>query len=95
MTEFHPMPPDALISDRVASNVEQARAAVRGFLASETVEGAGIGGTAYGLVQAAGEWQDHVRGYRNRDTLLGRQLLKPQAVKARAVELAREIATSS
>ncbi len=90
VVEFIPKPTEAVISDRVARNVDEARAAVRAILASDTCKG--IDGTAYGLVQAAGEYLDHVRGYRNRDSLLGRQLLKPEPLKGRAVALARKVA---
>ncbi len=84
--EFIPMPPDGIVSDRVARNVEEARLAIREILASETTQP--VAHTAYGLVQAAGEYLDHVRSFRNRDSLLGRQLLKPQALKGRATKMA-------
>jgi len=90
VVEFIPKPVGDVISDRVVRNVDEARAAVRAILASDTCKG--IDGTAYGLVQAAGEYLDHVRGYRSRDTLLGRQLLKPEPLKGRAVSLARKVA---
>jgi phage/plasmid-like protein (TIGR03299 family) len=84
--EFIPMPPDGIVSDRVARNVEEARTAIREILASETT--APVAHTVYGLVQAAGEYLDHVRSFRNTDSLLGRQLLKPQALKGRATKMA-------
>jgi phage/plasmid-like protein (TIGR03299 family) len=87
--EFVPMPPDGLISARVARNVEEARGALRTILASDTT--APVAGTAYGLVQAAGEYLDHVRGYRNRDTYLGRTLLRPEPLKFKALSLVREV----
>jgi len=90
--EFIPDPPKGLISDRVAKNIEEARSAVRGFLASKTVEGAGVGGTAYGCVQAAGEYLDHTRKSRTWETRLNRCLLAPEPLKARAVKLALEAA---
>lgn len=91
--DFIPMPPKGIVSERVVANVEEARAAFRGLLASPTC--AGINETAYGLVQAAGEYLDHVRGARNNETVLGRQLLKPEPLKTRAVTLAREVALSA
>jgi hypothetical protein len=51
----------------------------------------GIAHTAYGLVQAAGEYLDHVRRYRNCDSHITRTLLKPEPLKAKAVQLAREV----
>jgi phage/plasmid-like protein (TIGR03299 family) len=92
ITEFIPMPPDGLVSDRVAKNVEEARAAVRAILASETT--APVADSVYGLVQAAGEYLDHVRASRSWETRLGRTLLRPEPLKARALTLAREVATN-
>lgn len=89
VTQFVPMPPEGLISDRVVANVEEARAQIRAILDGRTCEG--IGYTAYGLVQAAGEYLDHVRRYRSHATHLTRTLLKPEPLKAKAVQLAREV----
>jgi phage/plasmid-like protein (TIGR03299 family) len=91
--DFIPMPPETLITDRVARNVEQARAAVRGILASPTTEG--IRGTAYELVQAGAEYADHLRGYRSRGTYLKRTMLAPEPLKARTLSLVREIVTAA
>jgi phage/plasmid-like protein (TIGR03299 family) len=91
--EFVPMPPDGIISDRVAANVEAARTAVREILASEST--AEVADTAYGLVMAATEYLDHVRGYRNRDSLLGRQLLNREPLKEKAAALAQEVALAA
>lgn len=91
--EFIPAPPEGLISDRVRNNIEEARGALRSILNdSPTTEG--IRGSAYGLVQAAGEYLDHVRRYRSTDTYLGRTLLRPEPLKAKAAQLAREVAVS-
>jgi phage/plasmid-like protein (TIGR03299 family) len=89
VTEFIPMPPEGIISDRVVDNVEEARKQIRAILDGVTCEG--IAYTAYGLVQAAGEYLDHVRRHRNRDTYVTRTLLKPEPLKAKAVQLAREV----
>lgn len=88
--EFVPMPPEGLISDRVIRNVETARQEIRTILASETT--AEVADSAYGLVMAATEYLDHVRGFRSRDTLLGRQLLGREPLKVKAATLAREVA---
>jgi phage/plasmid-like protein (TIGR03299 family) len=93
VTQFVPMPPEGLISDRVVANVEEARAQIRAILDGVTCEG--IGYTAYGLVQAAGEYLDHVRRHRNRATYLTRTLLKPEPLKAKAVQLAQEVVSAS
>lgn len=89
--EFIPLPPDGLVSDRVVNNVEKARTALRSIMRSRTVEA--IDGTAFGLVQAAGEYLDHYRGTKgNRlDSIYTRQLLKPEPLKHKAISLAREV----
>lgn len=94
VVEFIPMPPDALISDRVAKNVEQAREAVRGFLASPTIDGSGIRGTGYGLLQAGVEYLDWYRRTRNPSTRFDRQLLRPDRVKAETAALVLQVAAS-
>jgi len=94
LREFIPEPPDGIISDRVAKNIQEARAAVDLFLNSTTVEGSGIRGTAYGLVQAAGEYLDHVRAARSWESRMNRSLLQPEKLKAKAAVLAREAAMS-
>jgi len=92
IVEFIPMPPDSLISDRVAKNVEEARHAVRVFLASETVEGAGVRGTGYGLYQAAVEHLDWGRKAQSAQSRFNRQLLQHDPIKAQASQLIHEIA---
>jgi len=92
VTEFIPAPPKGLATERVMANVEQARTKLREILASPTVEGAGIDGTAYGLVQAAGEYLDHVRTARTWETRLNRTLIRPEPLKHSAVKLALEVA---
>jgi phage/plasmid-like protein (TIGR03299 family) len=52
VTEFVPLPPEGLVTDRVVRNVEDARQALRAILASDTT--AAVADTGYGLVQAAG-----------------------------------------
>jgi phage/plasmid-like protein (TIGR03299 family) len=94
LREFIPSPSDGLITDRVAKNIEEARAAVTGFLNSPTVEGAGIRGTAYGLVQASGEYLDHARKYQTFETKANRSLLRAEPLKAKAAKLARLVAAS-
>jgi phage/plasmid-like protein (TIGR03299 family) len=90
VVEFVPKPPEALLSDRVAANTEAARKAVRDILASETCDGIDL--TAYGLVQAAGEYLDHVRRANSWETKLNRSLIRPESLKARATSLALAVA---
>ena len=92
ITEFIPKPPDGLITDRVARNVDEARAALRMIFESKTTEQ--VAHTAYGLVQAAGEYLDHVRGARSWETRLNRTLIRPEPLKHKALSLIREITTA-
>ncbi len=92
VTEFIPMPPDGLVTDRVARNVEEARKAVRLLFDSTTNEQ--IAGTAYGLIQVAGEYLDHVRSARSWETKLNRTLIRPEPLKHKALTLVREIVAS-
>jgi len=87
--DFIPEPVGEIISDRVRANVDRARGVFK-HLYMDSVTCAAHKGTALGLVDASVEYLDHVRGYRNRDTLLGRTLLRPEPLKAKAVLLARE-----
>jgi phage/plasmid-like protein (TIGR03299 family) len=92
VTEFIPMPPQGLITDRVARNVEEARQALRLIFESKTTEH--VAGTAYGLMQAAGEYIDHVRTARSWETRLNRTLIRPEPLKHRALSLIREVAAT-
>ncbi len=69
--------------------VEEARKALRLLFDSPTNEQ--IAGTAYGLVQAAGEYLDHVRTARSWETRLNRTLIRPEPLKHRALTLVREV----
>ena len=93
VTEFIPMPPQGLVTDRVARNVEEARNALRLLFQSPTNEQ--IAGTAYGLVQAAGEYLDHVRTARSWETRLNRTLIRPEPLKHRALSLIREAVSAA
>jgi phage/plasmid-like protein (TIGR03299 family) len=92
LSEFVPMPPKALITDRVAQNIEEARSAIRSILASETT--AKVAGTGFGLVQAAVEYLDHVRSARSPETRFGRALLRAEPMKLKAAALVRQVAKS-
>lgn len=86
---FIPEPAADVVSERVRNNITKARATFTGLYdGSPTTDG--HRGTALGLVDAAVEYLDHVRGYRNRDTYMGRTLLRPEPLKARAVTMALE-----
>lgn len=78
--EEHRLKPQAL------ENVTIARQKVASILASPTCEG--IAHTAYGLMQAGGEYLDHDRRYKNTDTLMGRTIFSQEKLKIRARNLA-------
>ena len=89
IAEFLPEPPPGIASDRVRQNVAHARAVFRGFYEGE--QNYANYGTALGLVNTAVEYLDHARGYRNSDTYLGRTILKPEPLKAKAVKIAQAV----
>lgn len=90
VVEFLPMPPEALVSDRVRSNVDEGRTLVRNLFDGPTIPEAHKL-TAYGLRLAGVEYLDHLRGYRNSDTYVGRQLLRTEPAKAKLATLIREV----
>jgi phage/plasmid-like protein (TIGR03299 family) len=92
VVDFIPAPPETLISDRVANNIQEARDAVRMILSGGNVAGAGIGGTAYGCLMAATEYLDHVRRARSEQTKFRRQMLRQEPLKDKALVIIREIA---
>jgi phage/plasmid-like protein (TIGR03299 family) len=89
---FLPSPRDVgeQCSDRVHGNVVTAR---RTFdrLYSQSMTTEGVRGTAYGLLQASTEYLDHIRRFKNKDSLMGRTLLRPEALKTRALGLIEEV----
>ncbi len=89
ITSLIPAPPDGLVTDQVRRNIETSRTALRSLFDSTTT--AGIADTAYGLLQAAGEYLDHVRAARSWETRVGRTLIRPEPLKARALSLIRTV----
>jgi phage/plasmid-like protein (TIGR03299 family) len=90
VTEFVPMPVGNVISDRVVNNIETARQQIRDVLAGPTCEGVDL--TAYGLVQAAIEYGQHVRRANSQESRFKRAFLKRDALAADAVTLAEAAA---
>ena len=86
---YIPSPPAGITSDRVRSNIDQARNHIRACLNSQT--GAEVKHTAYGLVQAAGEYADHIKRANSWETRLGRSVLGMDGAKSRAVKIARQM----
>lgn len=91
VSELIPMPPEALISDRVKTNIENARNGVRMIFNSPTIPDAHKL-TAYGLQLAGVEYLDHVRGYRNTETRFNRSILRAEPAKMKLVKMIREVA---
>jgi phage/plasmid-like protein (TIGR03299 family) len=89
VAEFLPEPPPGIASDRVRENVAQARRTFAVLYQGE--QNAAVHGTALALVNTAVEYLDHARGYRNSDTYLGRTILKPEPLKAKAVQIAQAV----
>lgn len=92
VTEFVPMPVANVISDRVVANIETARQQVRSILAGPTCEGVDL--TAYGLMQAAIEYGQHVRHAQSAETRFRRAYLKRDQLAADAVQLAQAVAAN-
>lgn len=93
VNEFVPSPPtDAVVSNRVLGNINEARAQVRAILSSPTT--VDTAHTAYGLVQAGVEYLDHVRSYRDAETHFSRTYLRREPMKRKVEALAREVANA-
>lgn len=93
LSEFIPSPPEGVVSAKVMENILVARSTFRDLYEASPTQAAHHG-TALGLVNASVEYLDHLRGYNNRDTYMGRQLLRAEPLKAKAVTLARELCLS-
>lgn len=90
VTTFIPRPEGNVISDRVLDNILKARKTVRGLFDSPSIP-EGHRNSAYGLVLAGSEYLDHLRGTRNKDTHLGRTLLKDSSLKAQLIPQVKEL----
>lgn len=88
--EFLPEPPAGITSDRVRANVERDRGRFLHTL-RESATNSGQRGNALSLVNASIEYLDHVRGFQNRNTYMGRQILSAEPLKAKAVSLVRTL----
>ncbi|MFI6326634.1 DUF932 domain-containing protein [Nonomuraea sp. NPDC050556] len=87
LTDFiYPSANDHELSKIATTNVRVAREKLAEVYNSVTCEG--IRGTAYGLMQAGGEYADHIRPFRNVDSYAGRSLEKTQELKKRAKNMA-------
>jgi len=87
LADFVPMPPTP--TERSADNVRQARNAIKKFYHSPSC--ASIAGTAWGLIMATGEYLDHGRAFRTKETYVSRTMLKPEEGKHKAMKLVQEL----
>lgn len=90
LDEFIPRPPAGITTPRVQANIDQDRARFLMVL-NESATNCAMAHNGLGLVNAAVEYLDHVRGFRNQDTYMGRQILTAEPLKAKAVRLVREL----
>ncbi len=89
LDEFIPIPEAA--SERTRANRAERQATFRKLLTdSPTV--APLPDSAYKLVQAAGEYLDHLRPFRNPDTYLARTMFSSEPIKGGAIKLVRQLA---
>lgn len=95
--QFQPMPPNHLTTNRVRTNVENARNELRVILRSQTQEG--IDTSAYGLYMAGIEWQQHWRGVKGKDdqarmeSHFRRSMLTNSGLRRSTLKLAQEAVT--
>jgi phage/plasmid-like protein (TIGR03299 family) len=92
------LPEGLAVSQRVQNNIETARGEFWGIMNGVTTEGIDL--TAYGLVQAAIEHQQHVRSVRadsdlaRAESRFNRAYLQRDSLTTLAVKLAREVAAA-
>jgi len=91
LEKFIPKPPEHLISERVAANVDEDRSKWLG--AYRSITGEGIENTAYGLVAASTEYAEWHRKARNAESRFRRTFLSRNRIVTDAVGLALEAAT--
>jgi phage/plasmid-like protein (TIGR03299 family) len=94
IARFIPTPPETLISERVQGNIEAARLTVRNLILSSPTVPDAHRDTGYGLLMAGTEYLDHLRGYRNTNTYVGRTLLRQEPLKAKLLPMIREVAAA-
>lgn len=89
LTQFIPSPAEALISDRVMANIDEARGHVNTILEGVTVPEAHRH-TAYGLWTAGVEYLDWYRRANNPETRFKRSILRAEPAKAKLHKVIRE-----
>lgn len=91
LSEFIPEPPAGVTTDRVKANIDRDRSRFLHVL-NDSATNSAMASNGLGLVNAAVEYLDHVRGFRDHATYVGRQILRAEPLKAKAVSLVRELA---
>jgi phage/plasmid-like protein (TIGR03299 family) len=94
ITTFIPRPEADVISDQVLDNILRERSRVRDIFGSPTIQNLENPNTAYALLMAGTEYLDHLRGFRNNDTYLGRTLLRDEPLKAKLVPVIRKLVSA-
>ena len=89
LDEFFPLAPGVVHSDRVLKNWEGARGIFTQCYNGET--NAAAHGTALGLMNCATEYLDHLRAYKSKDTYVTRTLLRPEPLKAKALQIIKAV----
>lgn len=89
LDEFIPVPEGA--SERTRANRLERQGAFLGLF-NDSPTNAALPMTAYRLVQAAGEYVDHLRPFRSPDTYLARTLFSAEPVKGGVVRRVRQLA---
>ena len=93
LSRFVPEPEEAFLSDRVRLNIREARFQIYDLLDGDTIP-ATHRRTGWGLYNAAVEYLDHLRKFRNPETYFGRCMMSSSAIKSRTVELVRDCSFS-
>lgn len=88
LDEFIPVPEAA--SERTRQGRLDRQAMFRRLL-TDSPTCAPLPDSAYKLVQAAGEYLDHLRPYRSQDTYLARTMFSPEPIKGGVVKLVRTL----
>lgn len=88
LERFIPTPENA--TDRVLKARAERQAVFTGIW-NESPTTDGVRGTAYGLLQTATEYLDHLRPYRSGDTYLSRTMLSHDPIKTNALHLVQEL----
>lgn len=94
VSEFIPMPPAGVVSDRVMGNVRRDQTTFMRLL-NESETNVALSNTGLGLFNASCEFLDHVRGYQNSDTYMNRTMLRAEPMKAKALSMVRELVAAN